>query len=144
MKKQLFFSIAFIMSALFSLAQDDMPIVWESRMDHKIEHTGTGTEERGFSYAASDKEITVFDNATGKVKWNKKFKEIAPKLSKIDELIPFWESDIIFLFDRKLGKDLIAVVEMENGNFLWSTDKYQDVAEENVIYIPGKKVLPFR
>lgn len=139
MKKQLFFSIAFIMSALFSLAQDDMPIVWESRMDHKIEHTGTGTEERGFSYAASDKEITVFDNATGKVKWNKKFKEIAPKLSKIDELIPFWESDIIFLFDRKLGKDLIAVVEMENGNFLWSTDKYQDVAEENVIYIPEEE-----
>jgi hypothetical protein len=36
MKKQLFFSIAFIMSALFSFAQDDMPIVWEARMDHKI------------------------------------------------------------------------------------------------------------
>ncbi|KAF0202730.1 MAG: hypothetical protein FD170_1579 [Bacteroidetes bacterium] len=139
MKKQLFFSFAFIMSAFFTYAQDDMPVVWESRMDHKIEHTGTGTEERGYSYAASDKEITVFDNVTGKVKWSKKFKEMAPKLSKIDELIPFWESDIIFLFDRKLGKDVIAVVEMENGNFLWSTDKYQDVDEENVIYIPEEE-----
>lgn len=139
MKKQILLTIALIVSAFIVKSQDDMPVVWESRMDHKIEHNGTGTEERGYSYAASDKEITVFENATGKVKWTKKFKEIAPKLGKIDELIPFWESDIIFLFDRKLGKDQIACIEMETGKFLWSTDKYQDVSEDNVVYIPEEQ-----
>ena len=127
---------ALLTGAMFTRAQDDMPVVWESKMDHKIQYNGTGTEERGYSYAASDKEITVFENATGKVKWTKRFKDVAPKLGKIDELIPFWESNIIFLFDRKLGKDQIACVDMETGTFLWSTDKYQDVSEDNVVYIP--------
>ncbi len=130
---------ALLTGAMFTRAQDDMPVVWESKMDHKIQYNGTGTEERGYSYAASDKEITVFENATGKVKWTKKFKEVAPKLGKIDELIPFWESNIIFLFDRKLGKDQIACVDMETGTFLWSTDKYQDVSEDNVVYIPEEQ-----
>ncbi|MCO5262706.1 MAG: PQQ-binding-like beta-propeller repeat protein [Lentimicrobium sp.] len=139
MKKHFLFAFALFAGLISVKAQDDMPLVWESHMDHKIIHTGTGTEERGFSYAASDKEITVFDNKTGKPKWNKKFKELAPKLNKIDDLIPFWESDVIFLFDRKMGKDVLAVVEMESGNFLWSTDKYQDVDEENVVYIPEEQ-----
>lgn len=130
---------ALLTSALFTRAQDDMPVVWESKMDHKIQYNGTGTEDRGYSYAASDKEITVFENATGKVKWTKKFKDVAPKLGKIDELIPFWESNIIFLFDRKMGKDQIACIDIESGSFLWSTDKYQDVSEDNVVYIPEEQ-----
>lgn len=135
MKKQILLTIALLGSAFLVNAQDEMPSVWEARMDHKIQYNGTGTEERGYSYAASDKEITIFDNATGNVKWTKKFKEIAPKLGKIDELIPAWESNLIFLFDRKLGKDQIACVDMETGNFLWNTDKYQDISEDNVVYI---------
>ncbi|MBL7904588.1 MAG: PQQ-binding-like beta-propeller repeat protein [Bacteroidales bacterium] len=139
MKTKFFLMAALLTGAMFTRAQDDMPVVWESKMDHKIQYNGTGTEERGYSYAASDKEITVFENATGKVKWTKRFKDVAPKLGKIDELIPFWESNIIFLFDRKLGKDQIACVDMETGTFLWSTDKYQDVSEDNVVYIPEEQ-----
>ncbi|MFH1121144.1 MAG: PQQ-binding-like beta-propeller repeat protein [Bacteroidota bacterium] len=141
MKKQILFAIALCSSAFLVNAQDDMPLVWEARMDHKIQHTGTGTEERGYSYAASDKEITVFENGTGKVKWTRKFKEIAPKLGKIDELIPAWESNLIFLFDRKMGKDQIACVDMETGSFLWNTDKYQDVTEDNAVYIPEEQAF---
>lgn len=141
MKKQFLLSVSFIACALLAMAQDDMPMVWESRMDHKIQYTGTGTEDRGYSYAASDKEITIFDNATGKVKWSKRFKELAPKLGKIDELIPAWESDLLFLFDRKLGKDQVACVDMATGQFLWNTDKYQDLSEDNVVYIPEEKAF---
>lgn len=139
MKTKFFLLAALLTSAMFTRAQDDMPVVWESKMDHKIQYNGTGTEDRGYSYAASDKEITVFENATGKVKWTKKFKDVAPKLGKIDELIPFWESNIIFLFDRKMGKDQIACIDIESGSFLWSTDKYQDVSEDNVVYIPEEQ-----
>ena len=139
MKTKFFLMAALMTSAMFTRAQDDMPVVWESKMDHKIQYNGTGTEDRGYSYAASDKEITVFENATGKVKWTKKFKDVAPKLGKIDELIPFWESNIIFLFDRKMGKDQIACIDIESGSFLWSTDKYQDVSEDNVVYIPEEQ-----
>lgn len=126
-----------IFAALLSIpafAQEEMPTVWTTRLEHKIQYCGTG-DSTGFSYAASDKEMSVFDNETGKVIWTKPYKDIAPKLRKIDELIPFWESGCVFLFDRKMGKDQIAVIDMKTGTNLWSTDVYQNVAEENVMYI---------
>jgi outer membrane protein assembly factor BamB len=138
MKKQLltlFSMLAFI--GVF--AQEDMPIVWEVKSPHKILFNGTGTEDRGYSYVASDKEISIFANETGRIKWTKAFKELAPKLSKIDELIPFWESNTVFLFDRKMGKDQIACLDMETGALLWSTDRYQNVTDENVVYIPERQ-----
>ncbi len=118
------------------LAQEDMPTIWETKLEHRIEHTGTGTEERGYSYAASEKEITVFDNKTGATRWTGRFKDLAPRLNKVDELVPFWESNVLFLFDRKMGKDQIACLDMSDGRLLWATDKYQNVTDENVVYIP--------
>lgn len=138
MKKQLLTLIS-IMAFLGVFAQEDMPIVWEVKAPHKILFNGTGTEDRGYSYIASDKEISIFANETGRIKWTKSFKELAPKLSKIDELIPFWESNTVFLFDRKMGKDQIACLDMETGALLWSTDRYQNVTDENVVYIPERQ-----
>ena len=138
MKKQ-FLSFITILSFLGVFAQDDMPIAWEIKAPHKISFNGTGTEDRGYSYIASDKEISIFANETGRIKWTKTYKELAPKLSKIDELIPFWESNTVFLFDRKMGKDQIACLDMETGALLWSTDRYQNVTDENVVYIPERQ-----
>jgi outer membrane protein assembly factor BamB len=133
MKKLLTFATLVLFTFVVK-AQEDMSIVWETKLGHQILHSGTSLEGE-HSYAASDKEISLFDNKTGKVLWEKKFSEIAPKLHKIDELIPFWDSNTIFLFDRKLGKDQIACMDLESGNVLWTTDKYQDVTDESVTYI---------
>lgn len=138
MKKQIL-SIIAVLGFLGLFAQEEMPVVWEVKSPHKITFKGTGTEDRGYSYIASDKEISLFANATGRIKWTKAFKELAPNLNKIDELIPFWESNTIFLFDRKMGKDQIACVDMETGNLLWTTDRYQNVTDENVVYIPERQ-----
>ncbi|HEY9114629.1 MAG TPA: PQQ-binding-like beta-propeller repeat protein [Bacteroidales bacterium] len=137
--KKTFFALILFFPAIFGFSQGDMPVVWEATLGHKIMHTGTGTEERGYSYAASDKEITFFRNIDGSTIWTKTFKEIAPNLSKIDELIPFWESNTVFLFDRKMGKDQIACVDMNTGKLLWTTDKYQDLSADNIVYIPERE-----
>lgn len=128
-----------IVSWISGFSQEDMPLVWETKLGHKIDHNGTGSEGRGYSYAASDKEITVLNNNDGSVIWTKDFTEIAPKLRKVDELIPFWESNTIFLFERKGGKDQIACIDMETGALLWNTEKYQNVTEDVVIYIPEEE-----
>ena len=138
MKKQIL-SILAIMAFLGTFAQDAMQVVWETKAPFKVMFNGTGTEGRGYSYIASDKEIAFFANETGRIKYTKAFKEIAPNLSKIDELIPFWEANTLFLFDRKAGKDQIACIDMETGSLLWTTDKYQNVTEENVVYIPERQ-----
>ncbi|MEZ4755703.1 MAG: PQQ-binding-like beta-propeller repeat protein [Flavobacteriales bacterium] len=137
MKHLILPSTLFLVTSL--MAQEEMPTVWETKLEHRIEHTGTGTEARGYSYAADDKEMTVFDNKSGATKWTGRYKDLTPKLNKVDELIPFWESDAIFLFDRRTGKDQIAVLNLSDGKLLWHTDKYQNLTDENVIYIPEKE-----
>jgi len=121
-------------------AQEDMPIVWEMKLGHKIDYTGTDkTPDGHFSFAADAKKITVFKNEDGIEIWTKAYKEIAPKLRKVDELLAFWESNTIFLFDRKTGKDQIACIDMKTGELLWNTEKYQNVTEDVVIYVPEEE-----
>ena len=138
---------ALLTVALLSLrlsAQEDMGQVWTSRLEHRIDNAGLGDQGaidyggNDLSYATSDKEMTVVENATGKTVWTKAFKDIAPNLRKIDELIPFWASGCVFLFDRKMGKDQVGVVDIKTGAALWTTAKYQNLEEDNVIYIKEK------
>jgi outer membrane protein assembly factor BamB len=123
-----------LLSVAWAKAQEDMSTVWETKLGHQILWAGTSLEGE-HSYAASDKEMSLFDNNTGKVIWEKSFSEMAPKLRKIDELIPFWASSTVFLFDRKLGKDQIACINLETGKNLWTTDKYQELDESMITYI---------
>lgn len=116
-------------------AQEEMSVTWETKLDHKIENTGI-SDEKDMLLASNDKEISICKNKDGSIVWTKRFKDITPGLGKIDEQIPMWESNVMFLFDRKMGKDKIACVDIQTGNFLWMTDKYQDVTEDNVVYIP--------
>jgi len=124
-----------IFSVINAIAQEDMSIIWEQKMEHKIIYKGTGLEGQ-VSYCASEKEITVFKNDNGSTAWTMKFKDLAPKLSKVDEVIPFWESRVLFLFDRKMGKDQVACIDLDGGGLLWNTDKFQNLSEENIVYLP--------
>jgi len=134
MKNLLLTFLAIILINL-GFSQEEMPTVWTQDMGIKYVHSGTNTEAGDYSYVASEKEMVVFSNKDGSVYWRNEFKSIAPNLKKIDELVPFWDSDVIFLFDRKAGKDQIACIDLKKGELLWTTDKYQKVTEDMVVYI---------
>ena len=129
--------IAVIVAALTisGFSQEDMPVVWQKDMGIKFTHTGTGLEVNDYSYVANEKVMAVFSNKDGHIYWKKSFKELTPNLKKIDELVPFWESEVVFLFDRKAGKDQIACIDLTNGKLLWTTDKYQKVTADMIVYI---------
>ena len=140
MKTSLLLFTAMLISS-WIIGQEDMPVVWETKLSHKIDYYGTDISDRpeSYSFAADDKDITFFKNADGSVIWTKPYKDMAPKLRKVDELLAFWESNTIFLFDRKMGKDQIACVDMVTGELLWNTDKYQEVTEDVVVYVPEEE-----
>lgn len=137
MKKLIFILLSLILFQA-SQAQDDMSVVWETKLGHQIDFYGTDLSDDpdSYSFAADQKELTFFRNSDGSEIWTRAFKEIAPKLRKIDELLALWESNTIFLFERKTGKDQIACIDMTDGSLLWNTEKYQKVTEDVVIYIP--------
>lgn len=127
--------ICFILCSRMLFAQDEMPTVWETRLEHRTTAETGFSHEKGICFAATEKEISVVNNTDGKVVWTKPFKEITDQIRKVDEIIPMWDANTVFLFDKKLGKDKIACADMKNGNVLWVTEKYQNVTEDNVIYI---------
>ena len=140
MKKQLFTAGFCLLLGLGSFAQEDMKVEWTKKFDHKTDRVGTGLEGSDeVSYIATDKEITVYKTSDGSIVWSKAFKELVPRLRKIDELAPFWGSDAIFLFDKKAGKDQLAVVDLKTGKVLWESTVYQGLTRQNIEYIPEKK-----
>lgn len=131
---------ALLCSAPGAFAQEEMSQVWLKNPDHGINSTGLADNDgHNYSYAASQKEITIYDNTAGEMKWNKKFSDISPKLGKVDDIIPMWKSDVLLLADRKLGKDQLAAVDVHTGALLWITDKYQNVSDDNIDYLPKTK-----
>ena len=124
------------LAVFIARSQDDMTEIYKKEVDHSFDYTANGNEEKdAYSYASSAKEVTVFNNLTGEILWNKKYSEISKELGKVDEVIPMWAAKVIFVFDRKMGKDKMACIDAITGSLLWVSNKYQDVGEESVIYI---------
>jgi len=116
-------------------AQDDMKEIYKKEMDHPFDYTANGDDE-SYSYASSSKEISVFNNKTGELMWNKKFKEISDQLGKVDDVISMWDAKVIFVFDRKIGKDKMACIDATTGALLWVSAKYQNVDDsDNIVYL---------
>lgn len=140
MKKQILTALMCTVLGLGSFAQEDMKVEWTKKFDHKTDWVGTGLEGPGeVSYIATDKEITVYKTSDGSIAWSKPYKELVPGLRKVDAFAPFWESDAIFLFDKKLGKDKLAVVDLNDGKVLWESTVYQGLTDENIFYVAEKK-----
>ncbi len=120
---------------LFASAQEDMKEIYKKEIDHSFDYTANGNES-GYSYASSSKEVSLFDNKTGELLWNKKYKDISDQLGKVDDVISMWEAKVIFVFDRKMGKDKMAAIDAMTGTLLWISSKYQDVDDaDNIIFI---------
>ncbi len=131
MKRGLLSIIAILFCGMV-FAQD----VWSTKVSRDPLQVGLAAEEKGYCYAGDSKGLAILDSKTGAVFWDKKFKELVPSMRKVDEIIPLWEANAIFLFDRKLGKDKMAVIDVKNGTVLWESEKYQNVSDANVLYIP--------
>src|SRR6478736_642378 len=128
-KSVLFVAMAFC--AFAANAQEEMAEKFKKEIDHSFNYTAKNDED-GYCYASSEKEITVLDTKTGEVKWNKKYSAISEELGKVDEIIPLWDAKAIFVFDRKMGKDKMACIDVFTGKLLWISSKYQNVEEENI------------
>src|SRR3954469_13500649 len=133
--KQLGLIAAMAFAGICANAQDDMKELYKKEIDHPFEYTANGNES-GYSYASSSKEISVFNNKTGELLWNKKYKEISDQLGKVDDVISMWDAKVIFVFDRKMGKDKMAAIDATTGALLWISSKYQDVDDaDNIIFV---------
>jgi outer membrane protein assembly factor BamB len=126
--------VTLFLAGLQVSAQDEMKEEFVREIDHSFDLTQKVGDE--YCYASSGKEITVFQLPRGEIKWNKKYAEISPELSKVDDIISMDGAGAIFVFDRKMGKDKMACIDAQTGALLWVSAKYQDVeGADNIYYI---------
>ncbi|HNP75823.1 MAG: PQQ-binding-like beta-propeller repeat protein [Cyclobacteriaceae bacterium] len=134
--KKLFLIALAVCCTVLTYAQEEMTELYTKEIEHSFNSTGIDDQE-GYIYASSGKEISVIKNATGDVLWTARYKDISEELGKVDDIMPMWDAKVLFLFDRKIGKDKIAAVDAMTGKLLWVSGKYQDVEDmDNVVYIP--------
>lgn len=133
------FALALLATNIIATAilaqKEEMKELWSVKLTHDADNTGL-EESSGTLFSSNEKDMTVISPESGKVKWTNHFKDMGVKLRKVDEQIPMYEAKVHFLFERKLGKDQMVVIDLETGKLLWNTDKYQNIGYENVVYIP--------
>jgi outer membrane protein assembly factor BamB len=128
--------LLFSAMAMFAQKPEEMKTIWESKLSHDFDVTGLD-ESVGIIHGSNDKSFSILNDGDGSVKWSKKFSGIYENIKKVDLQIPMYESKAIFLFDKKMGKDQMVIVDMETGKMLWSTSKYQGIVHpDEVIYVP--------
>jgi outer membrane protein assembly factor BamB len=126
--------LSLLAASLYGAAQEEMKEDFVMEFDHPFDYSFMMHGE--YCYASSAKEITVFEVPSGKVRWNRKYSEISKELSKVDDVIAMTGSGVIFVFDRKMGKDKMACIDVNTGALLWVSAKYQDVeGPDNIFYI---------
>ena len=132
--KRLVLVMSLLLAVCYVSAQEEMKEDFVTEFDHQFDYTYMVDGE--YCYASSAKEITLFEVPSGKVRWNKKFSEISKELSKVDDVIAMSGSGAIFVFDRKIGKDKMACIDVNTGALLWVSAKYQNVeGPDNIFYI---------
>ncbi len=113
----------------------DMKETYSFKLPHEGDKVFELAEERNLLLIGDEKQISLLEATKGEIKWNAKFKEISARLRSVDEIIPMWDAGVVFLFERKMGKDQISVIDVLTGKELWATQKYQNISGDNVVYI---------
>lgn len=110
-----------------------MQQVWQVKLNHDFDESGT---EDDILYGSNDKNYSILKTSDGSVVWSSKFKEIYPKINKIDLQFEVFDANALFMFEKKMGKDQLVVADLTTGKMLWNSEKYQNIEDiEQVFYV---------
>lgn len=104
-------------------------IVWESEFGNKADRLALSAPDGSFIIGTDDNSASVLDTKGNPV-WNGDYKKLTSNgTNKCEYQYVIWKEKggCLFLFDAKMGKDKVAVLDIASGKELWSSDLYQDL-----------------
>jgi outer membrane protein assembly factor BamB len=141
--KKLLIAAMFISTSL--MAQDDeLPVVWEGEFENKAKVLSICNGDGSLLIGSDPNEATGMD-ASGKVTWSGKYKTINGDggAGESEYQYVYWGPDLLFLFDKKAGKDRVSVVDVKTGKGLWNSNEYSGLGEDNIDYIAEMDAFMF-
>ncbi len=122
-------------------AQDDdneegFKTVWESEFENRATELSVVNADGSIIIGSDQNEATGLDQG-GKLVWSGRYKDITGHfgLNNCNFQYACFDANALFLFDKKLGKDKMAVIDMKTGKSLWTSEEYQNVTDDNTEYI---------
>lgn len=108
---------------------------WKANFDNKPDFLLYETEGGRHLVGTTKRDICVLDGKTGEKVWSATFNDLAGAKTVESQSI-MEEAGVIFLSDKRMGKDNIFCVDLENGKLLWQTSDFQNVSISNTVYFP--------
>ncbi len=111
------------------------PLVWKSKSDNKTNFLTTCASDGGEVVATTKKEICVLNGVDGKITWSGDLEKIAG-MTDSDYQRYMEDAGVIFVFNKKRGADQMTCIDTKTGKALWTSEKYEGVTGNNLIYLP--------
>ncbi|WP_395053416.1 PQQ-binding-like beta-propeller repeat protein [Flavobacterium sp.] len=107
----------------------DFTTVWASEFDNKANVLAFVTQSNNFIIGTDTNSATMLDGE-GKQLWSGDYKNLTTNKSnkcEIQYLVHGTKNGYLFLFDKKMGKDKVSILEMASGKELWNSEEYQNL-----------------
>jgi hypothetical protein len=84
------------------------------------------------------KDVCVLDGSTGKKIWSAQLSDIA-NVKKTDIQKYIEDAGVLFVYDKRMGKDVMICVDTKTGKELWENTEFENVNLSSIIYIQALK-----
>lgn len=111
---------------------------WKSSYDNKADFLHVSTSDGKYIIGTTQKDICVLDGTNGQKVWSNSFKDMAD-IKSCESQYFMEEAGVLFLSDKKMGKDNIMAIDIADGKVLWKTDRFEGVRISSIVYFPSLK-----
>ncbi|MBK7856684.1 MAG: PQQ-binding-like beta-propeller repeat protein [Bacteroidetes bacterium] len=135
MKKSILIT-AIALGSACSISAQEFPVSWESEFESRASVLSVVSDDGKYVLGTDKDEMTLLDE-NGKLVYNGRYKEITGKegVNKPEMQYVYFDAGLLFLFDKKMGKDRMAVVDVKTGKNLWNSNEYQNITDDNMEYV---------
>lgn len=113
---------------------------WKSSFDNKADFLQYASKDGKYIIGTTKKDVCVLDGTSGDKIWSGTFKEMAD-IKSCESQYFMEEAGVLFLSDKKSGKDNILCIDIKDGKVLWKTDRFEGVRISSVVYFANLKAF---
>ncbi len=113
---------------------------WQAEFDNGADFLRYESTDGKYIIGTTKKDICVLSGEDGQKVWSGTFKELA-EVKSCESQYFMEEAGVLFLADKKSGKDNILCIDITNGKVLWKTDRFEGVNIYSTVYFPNLKAF---
>ncbi|GEM_PF-5561940 len=145
-KKASYYGLLYVIAALLTLAITNPTRAqvtnatpkWKAAFPNKPEFLRYVTNDGEYVVGTNTANAAVLDGKTGDLLWSSNFEKLLGT-KKCDLQYSMDEAGVLFLYRSRGSSNVLHTVDLKTGEELWSTDQFQNLNLNSIIYLPELK-----